>query len=163
MADKMADARCRCGKVHLQATGQPILLATCACSDCVKAGEILQNLPDAPPVVDQSGGVPYVLHRKNCVTCLSGADLLREHRLKPDSPTRRIVASCCNSFMFLDFTKGHWISMGRDRFGEVHSIKNAPKAKGQSVKLILLLVWDCAKTGFRSPELSFAKGKLEEL
>ena len=65
--------------------------------------------------------------------------------------------------MFLDFTKGHWISMGRDRFGEVNSIKSAPNAKGQSVKLILLLVWDWAKTGFRSPELSFAKGKLEEL
>ena len=35
----------------------------------------------------------------------------QEHRLKHESPTRRMVASCCNSALFLDFTKGHWISL----------------------------------------------------
>jgi hypothetical protein len=41
---------------------------------------------------------------------------LEEHRLKPDSPTRRVIAMCCHSAMFLDFTKGQWLSMFRNRF-----------------------------------------------
>ena len=45
-----------------------------------------------------------------------GAEYLEEWRLKPNSPTRRVVATCCNSAMFLDFTKGHWLSMYRNRF-----------------------------------------------
>jgi hypothetical protein len=45
-----------------------------------------------------------------------GQQYLEEHRLKPDSPTRRVMAKCCNSAMFLDFTKGHWLSMFRNRF-----------------------------------------------
>jgi hypothetical protein len=45
-----------------------------------------------------------------------GHQYLEEHRLKPDSPTRRVIAKCCNSAMFLDFTRGHWLSMFRNRF-----------------------------------------------
>ena len=45
-----------------------------------------------------------------------GQEYLEEHRLKPDSPTRRVIATCCNSGMFLDFTKGHWLTMYRNRF-----------------------------------------------
>ena len=50
--------------------------------------------------------------------CANGQDYLEERRLKPDSPTRRVVATCCNSAMFLDFTKGHWLSIFRNRFLE---------------------------------------------
>jgi hypothetical protein len=45
-----------------------------------------------------------------------GQQHLEEHWLKPDSPTRRVIAKCCNSAMFLDFTKGHWLSTFRNRF-----------------------------------------------
>ena len=45
-----------------------------------------------------------------------GQEYLEEHRLKPDFPTRRVIATCCNSGMFLDFTKGHWLTMYRNRF-----------------------------------------------
>jgi hypothetical protein len=34
-------------------------------------------------------------------------------RLKPDSPTRRLFAHCCNTAMAADFTKGHWLSLYR--------------------------------------------------
>lgn len=44
-----------------------------------------------------------------------GAKNLREYRLKPDSPTRRVVALCCNSPMFVDFTPGHWLTIFRGR------------------------------------------------
>jgi hypothetical protein len=40
---------------------------------------------------------------------------MEARRLKPESPTRRMVATCCNSAMFLDFTKGHWLTLYRDR------------------------------------------------
>jgi hypothetical protein len=45
-----------------------------------------------------------------------GQEYLEEHRLKPDSATRRVVATCCNSPIFLDFTKGHWLTLYRNRF-----------------------------------------------
>ena len=35
--------------------------------------------------------------------------------MKPNSPTRRMFARCCNTAMFLDFTKGHWLSLYRGR------------------------------------------------
>ena len=62
------------------------------------------------------GGTDYVLYRKDRVQCVTGQGYLEEHRLKPDSPTRRVIATCCNSAMFLDFTKGHWLTMYRNRF-----------------------------------------------
>ena len=57
-----------------------------------------------------------VLFRKDRVQCVMGLEYLEEHRLKPKSPTRRVVATCCNSAMLLNFTKGHWLSMYRNRF-----------------------------------------------
>lgn len=102
--------------MKLEAIGKPILAATCYCASCQEAGRRLQQLPAAPPVLNADGGTDYVLQRKDRVRCISGQELLEEHRLKPDSPTRRVVAACCNSAMFLDFTKGHWLTLYRDRF-----------------------------------------------
>jgi len=48
----------------------------------------------------------------------AGGERLEAHRLKPESPTRRMVAACCNSAMFLDFTKGHWLTVYRARLPE---------------------------------------------
>jgi len=45
-----------------------------------------------------------------------GEQLLQEYRLDGEPDTKRVVASCCNSAMFLDFEKGHWLSLYRDRF-----------------------------------------------
>ena len=36
------------------------------------------------------------------------------HLLRDESSTRRVVASCCASPMFLDFKKGHWLSVYRN-------------------------------------------------
>src|SRR3546814_16012517 len=43
---------------------------------------------------------------------------LGEHRLTPDSPTRRFVTRCCNSPIALEFTKGHWLSVYSGRIPE---------------------------------------------
>ena len=108
-------ASCRCGAVVLEVTGPPIVHTACYCASCQEAGRRIEQLPDAPPVLDADSGTDLVLYRKDRVRCVQGGERLEAHRLKPESPTRRVVATCCNSAMFLDFTKGHWLTLYRAR------------------------------------------------
>ncbi|HEX4177683.1 MAG TPA: DUF6151 family protein [Rhizomicrobium sp.] len=110
-------ASCPCGQVALEAAGAPILSATCYCESCRKAARQFEQAPDAPTVLNAEGGVDYCLFRKDRVRITRGAEHLREHRLTAASPTRRVVTTCCNAPMFLDFTKGHWLNLYRDRLG----------------------------------------------
>ncbi len=107
---------CSCGAVAFEARGKPIMANICHCDDCQKASLELESLPGAPRILDQSGGTAYVLWRRDRVACLRGEGLLKEYRLAGESDTKRVVASCCNSAMYLDFEKGHWLSLYRDRF-----------------------------------------------
>jgi hypothetical protein len=107
---------CACGRVRCEAVGEPILTAVCYCSDCQEGGRRIESLPGAPLVRDPDGGTPYLVYRDDRFHCLSGAELLADHRLKPGSPTRRVVASCCNSGMFLEFEPGFWVSSYRARY-----------------------------------------------
>ena len=113
MSDPMANRElsCTCGQVALEVQGRPIISAECLCADCQSAGAFLQSLPGAPSTLDQKGATRFVLYRKDRVRCEKGRDLLREHRLSKDSTTRRVVAVCCNTPMFLEFTNGHWLSI----------------------------------------------------
>jgi len=109
-------ARCACGCVAFEAVGAPILGATCYCTSCQTAGRQIEQLASAPKVLDADGGTSYALYRRDRVACTQGRERLQDIRLKPDSPTRRVIATCCNSAMFLDFTKGHWLTIYRARF-----------------------------------------------
>ncbi len=41
---------------------------------------------------------------------------MKRYKLMEESVTNRVVASCCNSAMFLDFDRGpHWVSLFRAR------------------------------------------------
>ena len=111
-------ASCRCGAVALEAVGAPILSVVCHCESCQEAGRRIEQIADAPPVLGADGGTDFILHRKDRVQCVRGGELLREHRLKPQSTTRRMVAGCCNSAMFLEFANGHWLSLYRGRMSE---------------------------------------------
>lgn len=108
-------ASCRCGKVAFEAVGAPILTVVCHCESCQEAGRRFEEIADAPPVLKADGGTDFVMHRKDRVTFVRGGELLREHRLKPESSTRRVVAGCCHSAMFAEFASGHWLSLYRDR------------------------------------------------
>jgi hypothetical protein len=108
---------CRCGEVRLEASGAPILSVTCHCESCGKAAAGFATLPGTPRVLDAEGGTEFTMFRKDRVTCVRGAALLRLHRLTPEATTRRVLARCCDSPMFLEFTKGHWLSLYRDRIG----------------------------------------------
>ena len=103
------DLHMRAGGLGVQ--GRPIVSAECLCTDCQNAGAFLQSLPGAPPVLDQKGATRFVLYRKDRVRCERGQDCLREHRLSKDSKTRRVIAICCSTPMFLEFTNGHWLSI----------------------------------------------------
>jgi hypothetical protein len=108
-------ASCLCGQVRLEAIGAPILSTACYCESCRKAAGQFEQAPGAPSVFDADGAVDYCLFRKDRVVIARGGEHLREHRLKDTSPTRRMVAACCNAPMFLDFTGGHWLTLYRDR------------------------------------------------
>ncbi len=105
-------ARCSCGLVAYEITGAPILTAICHCDDCRAAGLEIEALPAARPVLDQWAGTPYALVRRDRVRCIAGEDLLVVHKRRPDSPTSRMVTSCCNSAMLVSFDSGpHWVSV----------------------------------------------------
>lgn len=170
---------CRCGKVELQAVGRPILTASCYCASCREAGNRFEQLASAPPVLNPDGGTDYVLYRKDRVQCVRGQEYLEEHRLKPDSPTRRVIATCCNAAMFADFTRGHWLSMYRSRFPAaappvemrvmtqhrrdgVTLADDLPNYSGHSGKFMLRLVAAWIAMGFRSPKISWGSVRRSE-
>ena len=115
MTNELISASCRCGKVKLRIVGAPILRGICYCASCQEAGRRHQAVPGADPVLAGDGGTDYVLYRKDRVRCVEGGDLFEQRRLKPTSPTRRMYARCCNTAMFLDFTRGHWLTVYRGR------------------------------------------------
>ena len=49
------------------------------------------------------------MQKKRCHRIV--AHRIEARRLKPESPTRRMVAGYCDTPMFLDFTKGHWLTI----------------------------------------------------
>ena len=171
---KHLSAICQCGKVKFEAVGPPILTASCYCTSCQEAGRQFEQLASAPPVLDADGGTGVILYRKDRVQCVTGQENLGERRLKPDSPTRRVVATCCNSAMFLDFTKGHWLSMYRNRFPAgapplemrimtkerrvgVELAGDLPNHSGYSARLMLKLIAAWITMGFRRPEIALGK------
>jgi hypothetical protein len=166
-------AMCQCGKVEFEAVGQPILTGACFCTSCQEAGRRFEQMPSAPPVLDPDSGTGLILYRKDRVRCVAGQEYLEEHRLKPESPTRRVIATCCNSAMFLDFTKGHWLSMFRNRFpgapplelrimtrerrAGVELADDVPNYSGHSGRFMLKLIATWMAMGFRRPEITWGK------
>jgi hypothetical protein len=171
---KHLSAICRCGKVKFEAVSPPILTGACYCTSCQEAGRRFEQLASAPPVLNPDSGTSLILYRKDRVQCVMGQEYLEEHRLTPDSPTRRVVAICCNSAMFLDFTKGHWLSMYRNRFPTgappvemrvmtkerrvgVELADDLPNYSGHSGKFMLKLIAAWIAMGFRRPEITLGK------
>jgi hypothetical protein len=163
---------CQCGRVTTTVTGMPILHAMCYCTSCRTAGLAFAQEPGAPSVVDSDGGTDLVLYRKDRVGRFTGGELLHEHRLTPSSSTRRLVATCCNTPMFLEFTKGHWLSIyaGRlsgnippldmrvmtvDRLDKTALSDDAPKYPTQSARFMMKLLAAWAAMGFRRPKVAW--------
>ena len=109
--NKATGLSCACGQVRLEVDGNPIVTVECCCNSCRAAGARFQALPSAPPILLPHGGTRFVLYRKDRTRFAQGSANLREFRLKPESKTRRVVASCCNTPVFAELQNGHWLSL----------------------------------------------------
>jgi hypothetical protein len=177
--EEAREVACRCGQVRLEARGTPILTSACYCTSCQTAGATLQARPGAPQILQTDKGTPFMLFRKDRVRCVAGAELLAEHRLSPDSSTRRVVATCCNSAMFLEFTKGHWLSLYMERFAPSDRLPvdlrtmtrdlappvsfddGIPAYATHSGRFMWRLLAAWAAMGFRSPKIEFVNGEID--
>ena len=174
MGDQSLSATCQCGKVVIEALGAPIVAVSCYCTSCQRAGRAFETMPAAPPIRDADGGTPMLLFRKDRVRCVQGREHLEARLLKPASPTRRIFATCCNSAMFADFTRGHWLSLYRKRFGpgvppvamrvmtgerrgDGALARDVPAYAGRPGGLMWRLIGAWAAMGFRRPDMGLAK------
>ena len=172
--------RCRCGAVEMEVEGRPIMSTECLCTSCGTAAELFESLPDAPRLRAATGGTRTEMYRKDRVRCLKGAANLREHRLNGKTKTRRVVATCCNTPIFLDFTDGHWIDLYgllwpknrlpplemRTMVGDMDAPASTlpgdvPNHKTHSAGFFLRLIWDWAAMGFRRPKIDYVKEALD--
>jgi hypothetical protein len=168
MTNERISAPCRCGQVELEIVGPPILRGICYCASCQKAGRQYRAVPGSDSGLAEDGGSDYVLYRKDRVRCVRGGELLEERWLKPDSPTRRMYARCCSTAMFVDFTKGHWLTLFRGRLPNnmppaTMRVMTAERPKGvilpddmanypgRSGKFMLKLLGAWMAMGFRRP------------
>ncbi len=106
-------ALCSCGKVEVEVEGDPIVSVVCYCESCQEGSRQIEALPNGRRVCGPDGGTAYVLYRKDRIGYPRGSELLRGLKLRDESSTRRVVAACCGSPMFLDFEKGHWLTVYR--------------------------------------------------
>jgi hypothetical protein len=108
---KITTLACACGQFHVELIGEPFISTECHCSSCRSAAGRLAALPPAYPMANASGGIPYVLYRKDRVRFPDGTAALAEFRLRDKTPTRRVLTTCCNTPIFLEFEDGHWLSL----------------------------------------------------
>lgn len=170
----ISHASCACGKVSIEITGNPIASVACYCTSCREAGRAFDRLQSLANLVDEDGGTEMILVRKDRVQCVRGGEFLEEHRLVERSPTRRVISVCCSSPMFLDFSKGHWLTMYRDRFEEKmlatqmrlmtgdripgkELSDDVPNHKGHSIRFMINLLLPWFAMGFRRPKISWGK------
>lgn len=170
---------CECGRVTLELTDPPIMTVECLCDSCRAAGQIMQTLPGAPPLLDDKSATRSVMYRKDRVRCTRGSEILREFRLKPESKTRRVVACCCNTPVFLEFTSGHWIDIYARRWpdgagppAEMRTMtgdlppgaelpSDIPNLKGHSPRFFGKLIGAWIAMRFRTPTIDFVRGRLD--
>lgn len=162
---------CGCGKVRLDLTGAPMVSVECCCTSCRTAGTRMQGLPGAPVILTDYGATPFVLYRKDRVH-IEGAEHLAGFRLNPKSHSRRVVATCCNTPMFLDFELGHWLSlygslwpadsrpaiemrtMTQDLDDRSALPDDVPNPKRQNATFFLRLLGAWVAMGFRVPKVA---------
>lgn len=168
---------CACGRFNLLVQGDPITSVECHCDSCRAAGARLGKLPCARSMLGPQGGTRFVLYRKDRVRFTAGADQLREFRLSPGAGSRRVLASCCNTPVFLEFKGGHWLSLYaalwrdgmlpplemRTMTGDLADASflpdDVPNLRNQSLSFFAKLLKAWIAMGFRSPAIE-VKGEI---
>jgi hypothetical protein len=172
---QQTNLQCRCAAVRITVTGDAIASVECLCNSCVTAGRALATLKDAPAVLDSKDATGFVMYRKDRVNFDAGSDALKAFRLSPDAGTQRVVASCCNTPMFLELKGGHWLSLyaglwpERDRpavefrtmAGDRTDLPDdVPNLKTHSLSFYGRLFWAWVQMGFRNPRIE-VKGDVD--
>ncbi len=169
---------CACGRVQLEVERAPIISTECHCGSCRSVGTKLQALPEAPAFMETNGGTRFVLYRKDRIRFHKGAEALKEFRLTPASKTRRVVATCCNTPVFLEFHNGHWLSlyacmwpagqvpapdlrtMTADLPAGATLANDVPNAKHQSASFFAKLLGAWIAMGFKAPKVTVVSGEI---
>lgn len=179
--NRTSHPRCRCGEVEMEVEGGPVMSTECLCTSCRTAAELFESLPGAPYIREPTTGATRMeMYRKDRVRCRKGAGNLREHRLNGKTKTRRVVATCCNTPLFLEFTDGHWIDLYgllwprdalpplemRTMVGDMDAPASTlpddvPNHKTHSAGFFLRLIWAWAAMGFRHPKIDYVTGALD--
>lgn len=164
--------QCACGQVRLEAVRTPIVSAECHCDSCRAAGARLQALPTVSAFLEPNGGTRFVLYRKDRVRFLAGEARLKAFRLMPGAKTRRVIASCCNTPVFLEVQGGQWLSLYgclwnkeslppldlRTMTGDLPDDSalsdDVPNLKRQSGAFFARLLGAWIAMGFRSPKIA---------
>jgi hypothetical protein len=128
--------------------------------------------------LEANGGTRFVLYRKDRVSFLKGTEFLKEFRLTPGSKTRRVVATCCNTPVFLEFQSGHWLSLYGSLWpeGTLPPLElrtmtsdlpdpsvlpnDIPNGKRQSIAFFAKLLGAWIAMGFRVPKITVVKGEI---
>ena len=160
---------CRCGDVRLSVVGPHIATVECLCESCGAAARALEELPGIASILDEKGATAFVMHRKDRVTITAGRDCLKAHRLSAEAGTRRVIATCCNTPIFLEVKGGHWLSLYRAIWpdaerpavemrtmtGERTNLpSDVPNLKTHSLAFYGRLFAAWAKMGFRNPHIA---------
>jgi len=171
---------CACGGVALELHGAPFFTTECHCDSCREAASRLARLKLSRHMVEDNGGSQFALYRKDRARIVRGQEKLVGYRLKAGAPTRRVVAGCCNSPVFLEFQGGHWLSiysslwpegqaprpqirtMTADRHPEAQPDQSIPHGKRQTFGFYgrLLAAW--VAMGFRSPRFEVGREAILE-
>jgi hypothetical protein len=174
----VAKIGCACGWTRFEAQGAPILVSECLCSSCRAAADRLAKLPGARNILTSYGATPCAEYGKDRVRLLSGAEHLKEFRLSADAGSRRVVATCCNTPVFLEMKGAHWLSIYlhlwpeesrpeagmRTMVGDLSDASNLPddipNLKSHTVAFYAKLLGAWIAMGFRNPKIEVA-GKID--
>ncbi|CAN7352409.1 MULTISPECIES: DUF6151 family protein [Ensifer] len=166
---------CACGQTRLKVQGAPILVSECLCDSCRAAAARLGALPGARNILTSYEATPSAEYRKDRITIVSGEENLSEFRLSEGAGSRRVVATCCNTPMFLEMKGAHWLSLYlhlwpaetrpkaelRTMVGDLPDAswlpKDIPNLKTHTVSFYAKLLWAWIAMGFRNPKIAIAR------
>ncbi|NRP19507.1 hypothetical protein LPJGGPFB_02764 [Ensifer adhaerens] len=166
---------CACGQTRLKVQGTPILVSECLCDSCRAAAARLSGLPGARSILTSYEATPSAEYRKDRITIVSGEETLSEFRLSPDAGSRRVIATCCNTPVFLEMKGAHWLSLYlhlwpqetrpkaalRTMVGDLPDAsrlpKDIPNLKTHTVSFYAKLLCAWIAMGFRNPKIAIAR------
>ncbi|MBU2980858.1 hypothetical protein KO498_03435 [Lentibacter algarum] len=162
---------CQCGALQMEVQGAPICVTECLCDSCRAASDRLERLEGSPELLTSYGATCCAEYRKDRLRFLAGQENLRDFRLTPASGTRRVVAICCNTPVFIEAKGGHWVSLYavlwpegdmppvqlRTMVGDLADATNVPDDVPNHNKFAAKFMWRLLTSwvamGFRNPKI----------